>query len=397
MSDPSHDHEDDYYDDMDEDEEERRHWKAKNGSKTINYAQADARPRLDSAATAALPPNRRPAEPSKEEQGGYAHAGTESCLHASSAVAFRRRAELEQPIARTAPHRTPQGAVFPILPDRPPSYPATSRWLVNVSIHRDRRRSRGGSFSTSSPEARCSGFGPVHDLPSHAEAVIESLDDIPVYDPNDAADSSHNHLLVGPSSCTSAATTPPAGAKCLRMLKDKSLRAHPRRCHVRPRRAVPNTARLHARGTTRSPTAPSTGASSPDAPRPPSPMPSRALRSRPSSAYLLLALQRRLEQIKTTHCGCMLGLAIKMALTSACRRTERGGIKFHGGQDPWYTRNWVRKATSENGDVESDHENEDDRAEPRGAASRLGRNVSDTFWCVFILDRVISPRGRAGR
>lgn len=66
--------------------------------------------------------------------------------------------------------------------------PGYKQMVVDVSV-RDRRRSRGSSFSTSSPSTALTDGANYRQhgqsRPSHFDPVFESLEDLPVYDPND--------------------------------------------------------------------------------------------------------------------------------------------------------------------------------------------------------------------
>ncbi|CAK7203262.1 hypothetical protein SEUCBS139899_005993 [Sporothrix eucalyptigena] len=70
--------------------------------------------------------------------------------------------------------------------------PGYKQMVVDVSV-RDRRRSRGSSFSTSSPSTAFTDGGNYHRgqqghaRQSNFDPVFESLEDLPIYDPNDPA------------------------------------------------------------------------------------------------------------------------------------------------------------------------------------------------------------------
>jgi hypothetical protein len=82
-----------------------------------------------------------------------------------------------------------------------------------------------------------------------------------------------------------------------------------------------------------------------------------------------------------------LGLAIRMAVDLGLQKMV--GVKYQGEKDPWYTRTWNQK----NADAE-DEENKRTNADWDTLGPEEQHEVEqeriDTFWAVFILDRVIS-------
>ncbi|KAL1835242.1 hypothetical protein VTK73DRAFT_5945 [Phialemonium thermophilum] len=101
-----------------------------------------------------------------------------------------------------------------------------------------------------------------------------------------------------------------------------------------------------------------------------------------------------------------LGLAIRMAVDLGLQKNV--GVKYQGDQDPWYTRTWVWN--SGNAAEDDDDDDDDDGEGTHGPAARRDpdggreddgdprdhgrdhddRERIDTFWSVFVLDRVIS-------
>ncbi|KAF9874566.1 hypothetical protein CkaCkLH20_08129 [Colletotrichum karsti] len=77
-----------------------------------------------------------------------------------------------------------------------------------------------------------------------------------------------------------------------------------------------------------------------------------------------------------------LGLAIRMALDLGLQK--RVGVQYQGEKDPWYTRQWGSDAGEDdevpNNDDSLSHEEQ----------VQVEQERTDTFWAVFILDRVIS-------
>ncbi|KAK4088560.1 transcriptional regulator family: Fungal Specific TF [Purpureocillium lilacinum] len=81
-----------------------------------------------------------------------------------------------------------------------------------------------------------------------------------------------------------------------------------------------------------------------------------------------------------------LGLAIRMAIDLGLQK--RVGIQYQGEKDPWYTRHRSRV----NGESESPEEKKHDEVDALTVEEQreVEQERIDTFWAVFILDRVIS-------
>lgn len=81
-----------------------------------------------------------------------------------------------------------------------------------------------------------------------------------------------------------------------------------------------------------------------------------------------------------------LGLAIRMAVDLGLQK--RVGIQYQGEKDPWYTRNRGRT----NGDADSPEEKKYDEGNMPSLQEQreVEQERIDTFWAVFVLDRVIS-------
>ncbi|KAJ0333886.1 hypothetical protein COL922a_010313 [Colletotrichum nupharicola] len=77
-----------------------------------------------------------------------------------------------------------------------------------------------------------------------------------------------------------------------------------------------------------------------------------------------------------------LGLAIRMAVDLGLQK--RVGVQYQGEKDPWYTRQW-------GSDVGDDEEVQpDDNGLTHEEQAEVEQERTDTFWAVFILDRLIS-------
>jgi hypothetical protein len=76
-----------------------------------------------------------------------------------------------------------------------------------------------------------------------------------------------------------------------------------------------------------------------------------------------------------------LGIAIRMAVDLGLQKME--GVKYQGERDPWYTRYWSRKSDGSDKHSEQQQLSEEEQKE-------VEQERIDTFWAVFVLDRVIS-------
>ncbi|KAL2265748.1 hypothetical protein VTJ83DRAFT_6848 [Remersonia thermophila] len=76
-----------------------------------------------------------------------------------------------------------------------------------------------------------------------------------------------------------------------------------------------------------------------------------------------------------------LGIAIRMAVDLGLQKME--GVKYQGERDPWYTRYWSRR--SDESDKHSEGQTLSKEEQKEVEQERI-----DTFWAVFVLDRVIS-------
>ncbi|KAL8380791.1 hypothetical protein RB595_005196 [Gaeumannomyces hyphopodioides] len=101
-------------------------------------------------------------------------------------------------------------------------------------------------------------------------------------------------------------------------------------------------------------------------------------------AYLLLAYEC-FGQDQDSALWMYLGNAIRMADDLGLHRTE--GVKYQGEKDAWYTRTWNIKR---NGEASEDKHGDDDDTLSPEEQSEVEQERIDTFWAVFVLDRVIS-------
>ncbi len=210
------DPDDDYLLDDDEDDDgDRRHWKSRNGGKSQPYAGGDSQPRRDSGSsttTSTVRPRTSSSEwdqerdrdrnhdrtrdhendhdrqqkqqqPQQQQEQAQAQAQTQGSKPRKPAyprtVSFSedgRSSNNRSPMQHhTESHRVPYFRYF----GPTAIVPGYKQMVVNVSV-KDRRRSRGGSFSATSPDTT---FADV----AHHDPVFESIEDLPVYGPNDSS------------------------------------------------------------------------------------------------------------------------------------------------------------------------------------------------------------------
>lgn len=257
--------------------------------------------------------------------------------------------------------------------------PGFKQMVVNVSVHRDRRRSRGSSFSATSPGSL---FGLAHSRLSHPETILETLEDLPVYDTND---SGPVHPLI-----TTLVKTFFLHLGCnypflkeerfLRMVKEK--RVEPilvdSMCALAARFSdLPIFTNDHDGRVARSEYGHIFAQRAKAATVDTFPCPSVAA----VQACLLMAYEGFGEN-QDSALWMYLGLAIRMAVDLGLQK--RVGIKYQGERDPWYTRTWNRKSSDE----ESNHDGEETLSHEE--QMEVEQERINTFWAVFVLDRVIS-------
>jgi hypothetical protein len=254
--------------------------------------------------------------------------------------------------------------------------------MVGIVYRDSRRKSRGNSFSTSSPGSLL-GHGLSRSNTSHHETALETLEDLPVYDVNS---SGPVHPLI-----VQLVETFFVHLGCnyqflrkdrfLSMLREKRIEPilvdavcalaarfsnHPiftnehdgkmklsEYGHVFARRAKSAIVDTF-------------------------PCPSVAA----VQACLLMAYEG-FGADQDSALWMYLGIAIRMAVDLGLQKME--GVKYQGERDPWYTRYWSRKSTD--GD---DNKHNDEERLSRDEQKEVEQERIDTFWAVFVLDRVIS-------
>ncbi|KAK2607130.1 hypothetical protein N8I77_005833 [Diaporthe amygdali] len=258
--------------------------------------------------------------------------------------------------------------------------PGYKQMVVNVH-HYHRRRSRGGSASVTSP-----GSGSMlshHSLPSHADTVLQAMEEVPVYDPNDTSPVHPTIINLIKIFFVHLGCSYPFlhEARVLRMVKEKRLDAilvdaicalAARFSNIDSLAAVGegsksdygNAFAQRARtATVDAFPCPSVGA---------------------VQAYLLMAYEG-FGAGQDSTLWMYLGLAIRMAFDLGLQKNE--GVQFQGDKDPWYTRSWNHADGDEEDTNTAIPKSETLRPEEQ---QEIVQERVDTAWAVYILDRIIS-------
>ncbi|KAK3344194.1 fungal-specific transcription factor domain-containing protein [Lasiosphaeria hispida] len=372
----------------DDDDDERRHWKSKPAPRTAGFASKDEDLKRDSVASVTASSSQlrgrsnewdheeKPQNPVKPMRRPSIYDRTSS--YSEDGRSSNNRSPVQH---HTESHRMPYFRYF----GPTAIVPGYKQVMVNVSVHRDRRRSRGSSFSATSPGSLFA-YGPAQSRLSHPETILETLDDLPVYDVNEPGEP---HPLI-----TTLVKTFFLHLGCnypflreerfLRMLKEKSVEPIlvDAMCSLAARFSnlpiftnerdgrIPRSEYGHV-------FAQRAKAATVDT----FPCPSVAA----VQACLLMAYEGFGEN-QDSALWMYLGLAIRMAVDLGLQK--RVGIKYQGERDPWYTRTWSRKG-SENGENSDGKQNDEETLSPE-EQREVEQERINTFWAVFILDRVIS-------
>lgn len=258
--------------------------------------------------------------------------------------------------------------------------PGLKQMVVNVQQHYSRRRSRGGSMSTVSPFSFSSGH---HSVPSHAETVLEPLDDLPVYDPNDGAPVSPMIVDLVKTFFLHLGCSHPFlhEEKILRLVKEKKVESIlvDAMCALASRFATPDTLPGVGEGS-RSEYGNFFAQRAKAATVDTFPCPSVGS----VQAYLLMAYEG-FGANQDSALWMYLGLAIRMALDMGLQRTE--GVQYLGDKDPWYTRSWNGAGADEE---DAGSPGIEDKKLDTKEQQEIVQERTETAWAVYILDRVIS-------
>jgi len=263
--------------------------------------------------------------------------------------------------------------------------PGFKQMVVNVSVHRDRRRSRGSSFSATSPGSLF-GYGLARSRLSHPETILETLEDLPMYDTNDSGSTHPLIITLIKTFFLHLGSNYPflKEERFLRMVEEK--RVEPilvdSMCALAARFSdLPIFTNEHDGRVTRSEYGHVFAQRAKAATVDTFPCPSVAA----VQACLLMAYEGFGEN-QDSALWMYLGLAIRMAVDLGLQK--KVGIKYQGDRDPWYTRTWTRKGSHEAESPEGNQNGEGTLSPEEQKAVEQER--MDTFWAVFVLDRLIS-------
>ncbi|TIC97222.1 putative transcriptional regulatory protein [Colletotrichum higginsianum] len=264
--------------------------------------------------------------------------------------------------------------------------PGYKQMVVSV---RDRRRSTGGSVVATSPSSGSSVIQPMgmalSGMPPHDEEVA-SNEDLPVYDPNDTAPVHPLILHLVKTFFLHLGCNYPflKEERFVRMVKEKRVEpilvdavcalsarfsdsaqlghnnkdeeaSHAEQGHHYAQRAKAATVDTFP--------CPSVGA---------------------VQALLMMAYEG-FGADQDSALWMYLGLAIRMAVDLGLQKMV--GVRYQGERDPWYTRHGGQTDSDAGADEEPQ---EDESSLTREEQLEVEQERTDTFWAVFILDRVIS-------
>lgn len=376
---------DEFLDDGSEDE--RRHLKSKIRGKT-SFSPQNALPRRDSLSTINSPSGRPRTQSNEWDQNRSQASGAtvrrpptyhRNSSYSEDGRSLNNRSPMDN---RTESHRVPYFRYF----GPTAIVPGFKQMVVNVSVQRDRRRSRGGSFSAVSPGSVFGHNVTDYSHPPQADTVLESLEDLPVYDPNDPEPVHPLILSLLQTFFLRLGCNCPflREDKCLRLVREKRLEpilvdsmcavaarfsemsvftnesdgkaARSQFGHVFAQRARAATVDTFP--------CPSVGA---------------------VQACLLMAYEG-FGQNQDSALWMYLGLAIRMAVDLGLQKMV--GVRYQGEKDPWYTRTWNRSGSD--GEMDENKEDDDEDTLSPQEQQEVEQERMDTFWAVFVLDRVIS-------
>ncbi|KAM7216881.1 Fungal specific transcription factor domain containing protein [Rhypophila decipiens] len=393
MADPKHDRGEEYMV-VDEDEEEedadRRHSKAAAGAMRAGFINQDAPSRRDSRESASS--HTASANQQQHHHGNDWDHETKSQGSAKTmrVSVFGQTASYSED-GRSSNNRSPvqhhtETRRMPYFRYFGPTaiVPGYKAMVVNVSVPRDRRKSRG-SFSATSPGSLF-GHGHAYNHQPHPETVFESLEETPVYDVNDSAPTHPLILTLVKTFFLHLGCNYPflREQRFLRLVKEK--RAEPilvdAMCALAARFSdMPIFTNDNDGKTVRSEYGHVFAQRAKAATVDTFPCPSVAA----VQACLLMAYEG-FGANQDSALWMYLGLAIRMAVDLGLQKMV--GIKYQGERNPWYTRTWSRRS-SEGPDESDSKQNEEDHISAE-EQQEVEQERTDTFWAVFVLDRVIS-------
>ncbi|KAK4118721.1 hypothetical protein N657DRAFT_329818 [Parathielavia appendiculata] len=366
----------------DDDELEHRRWGSKPAPLPAGFVE-DVVSGSDSRSSTTVTPG-RPSEASDDWNQDTKSQGSTNATRRSNAPRNVSYSEDSRSSNNRSPvhlerHRVPYFRYF-----GPTAIVPGFKQMV-VAVYRDsRRKSRSNSFSTASPGSLLS-HGNSRSNTSHHETALETLEDLPVYDVNSSGPvhplivelvetfftylgSNYHFLRKG---------------RFLSMLKEKRIEpilvdavcALAARFSDRPvfRNQHDGKMKRSEYGHVFARRAKSAIVDT-------FPCPSVAA----VQACLLIAYEG-FGADQDSALWMYLGIAIRMAVDLGLQKME--GVKYQGERDPWYTRYWSRKSTDEDG---PDSKDNDEEALSRDEQKEVEQERIDTFWAIFVLDRVIS-------
>ncbi|KAK0740147.1 fungal-specific transcription factor domain-containing protein [Schizothecium vesticola] len=377
-------------DDDDDDDDERRHWKAKPPLRTASFADRDVKARRDSTTSAMTPSTRTRGRSDEQEQDDRSRNPNDEARRQSKNNAFARHPSYSED-GRSSHNRSPihthkESHRMPYFRYFGPTaiVPGYKQVVVNVSVSRERRLSRGSSLSTLSPGNYFGGYGVAHTRLSHPETILETLEDLPVYDTGDQGPVHELIITLIKTFFLHLGCNYPflKESRFLPMVKER--RAEPMLvnavCALAARFSdLPIFTNDHDGRVARSEYGHIFAQRAKAATIDTFPCPTVAA----VQACLLMAYEGFGENQDSTL-WMYLGLAIRMAVDLGLQR--KVGIQHQGLDDTWYTRNWNGRGDHDAG---ASDENQDDEPTPE-EQHELEEERTATFWAVFVLDRVIS-------
>ncbi|OLN86752.1 putative transcriptional regulatory protein C1327.01c-like protein 2 [Colletotrichum chlorophyti] len=362
--------------------DEKRHWKIQGKSRRLSAPEVEgaAATSNGSEATAARSPTfvRRSSETTSRDQTHPTRHRRPSHPRTTSFSDDAHSTHSRSPVLHHAErHRVPYFRYF----GPTAIVPGYKKMVVSV---RDRRRSTGGSACATSPS---SGSSVIHSLgmamsglPQHEEEAAVD-EDLPIYDPNDPAPVPHLILHLVKTFFTHLGCNYPflKEEKFVRMVKEK---------HVEPI-LVDAVCALAARFSDSSQISHNKDdeASHADQGQ------YYAQRAKASTVdtfpcpsvgavqALLMMAYEGFGADQDSALWMYLGLAIRMAVDLGLQKMV--GVKHQGERDPWYTRTGSDGGADEETPEDESHLSREEQLE-------VEQERTDTFWAVFILDRVIS-------
>ncbi|KAI3541990.1 hypothetical protein CSPX01_07217, partial [Colletotrichum filicis] len=394
--DPHHDEDDDVEEDEDDDEhireeeggnpDKRKHGKSTaTGRRPSGFkSEGEQTPRNVVDTNAGHSPTflRRSSEHSSRDQDQSSRPRRPSHPRATSFSDDARSTQSRSPVSHhTERHRVPYFRYF----GPTAIVPGYKQMVVSV---RDRRRSTGGSAGATSPSSGSSvvqsmGMA-LSGIPQHEEVAVAD-EDLPVYDPNDPAPVHPLVLHLVKIFFLHLGCNYPflKEGNFTRMVKEK---------RVEPI-LVDAVCALAARFSD----SPQLGHSKDEEASHAEQGQFYAHRAKaatvdtfpcPSVGAVQALLMMAYEGFGADQDSALwmyLGLAIRMAVDLGLQKMV--GVIYQGERDPWYTRHGDQ-ASSDAG--ATDGPQEDDNGLTREEQLEVEQERTDTFWAVFVLDRVIS-------